>query len=58
MFAWIIITIIAVMIPTTFIFAQTNNNDKQVVTIEMHDKTRSKDLLSYQVDFEGNILSG
>lgn len=47
--------LITVVIPTTFSFAQTNNNDKSVVTIEMHDKAKSKDLLSYQVDFEGNI---
>lgn len=47
--------LLIVMIPITFSYAQTNSNDKLVVSIEIYGKAKSKDLLNYQVDFEGNI---
>ncbi|AEE91100.1 conserved exported protein of unknown function [Tepidanaerobacter acetatoxydans Re1] len=47
--------LVLVMIPTTFSYAQTYDNDKSIVSIDVYENAKSKELLSYQVDFEGNI---
>lgn len=47
--------LVLAMIPTTFSYSQTYDNDKAIVSIDLYENAKSKGLVSYQVDFEGNI---